>query len=124
MRILAWFTGLTSPLPYKSIDRFTNLTKMEFRREKVGSELMTLRLLSPHQSSRPKEQYGSLFKAFGFGQITRQFDPKVDFTIYSSSFGTLTEPSFVSFFNGVHNGSVHVNHFGFEELMYFFSRKN
>jgi hypothetical protein len=73
-------TGLTSPLPLVSVDSFGELTKMHFNPEQIARNLIWSRNMHVDVDTTKVMEEEKLFDI----NRTREFDPDVDFKIYSS----------------------------------------
>jgi hypothetical protein len=73
-------TGLTSPLPLVSVDSFGELTKMHFDPEQIARNLIWSRNMHADVDTIKIMEEEKLFDI----NRTREFDPDLDFKIYSS----------------------------------------
>jgi hypothetical protein len=73
-------TGLTSPLPLVSVDSFGELTKMHFNPEQIARNLIWSRNMHADFDTTIVMEGEKLFDI----NRTREFDPDLDFKIYSS----------------------------------------
>jgi hypothetical protein len=76
-------TGLTSPLPTESVDSFSKLTKMHFNLEQIARSLIWSRNAHVYDPTIKMMNIMDEERLFASNR-TREFNPEIDFKIYSS----------------------------------------
>jgi hypothetical protein len=76
-------TGLTSPLPKESVDSFSKLTKMHFYPEQIARGLIWSRNAYAYEPTFELINTMDEERLFALNS-TREFDPDIDFKIFSS----------------------------------------
>jgi hypothetical protein len=76
-------TGLTSPLPTESVDSFSKLTKMHFNPEQIARSLISSRNAHVYNYEIKMMNIMDEERLFSSNR-TRDFNPEIDFKIYSS----------------------------------------
>jgi hypothetical protein len=83
-------TGLTSPLPTESVDSFSKLTKMHFNPEQIARDLISSRNAHVYNYEMKMMNIMDEERLFASNR-TREFNPEIDFKIYSSRNQALDE---------------------------------